>query len=1142
MPISALVKAKGLYTFPNKLGNLPEGALLTAKNVIINRDGIIEPMRGFFLYGDLGAGVTKQLLNYKDRLIRHIGSTLQYDNGSGTFTSFTGSYSETETGLRIKGLETNGNFYFTTSSGVKSISVDSADDLVAGSISNAGISKALDLKLTLNTETGFFTQESVVGYRILWGIKDANNNTKYGSPSERTIVYNSLTDLLITDFNNLLDLLDDVSNSGGINDANYVATLAVAVGSSAATLRTNLLSLATKLDNDTVITEGTIDTVSGSLTSNVASLVFDESVATFLEIGNSIVISGLTLTLTPLNGTHVLTGVSTTTITFALVNADIGSAGDTLGIVKRLNYTLITQPGSLSASPTTAELEDLQDYYNAVVTDLQAEPSGIITSTTPFDTANATESSTVDLLFTIPETITTSYFYQIYRTALSTSTGASVLTDFDPGDEMKLVYEANPSSSDISNGYISVQDITPDDFRGTNLYTNPNSGEGILQSNDPPPLCKDIALYKGYTFYANTTSKHVRRLALLSVDDLIADTSTITISDGTTTTIYTFSTTEDTAAKKILISTEDTVAQQVDETSRSLERVVNKQSGEIVYAYYLSGPDDVPGLLLFEARDFGQNPFYLTVNSSATGGEFNPVLPTTGQTVISSDEVSPNRVFYSKRYQPEAVPSLNFIDIGPKDSGIRRIVALRDSLFNFKEDGSWKISGEVAPFVVNEFDKSVKINAPDSAAVLNNLVYMSSDQGVVRVSDTGIDILSRPQIEDTLIQSFIATNFSTVTFGIGYETDRTYHLWTTSSSDDTVATQCYVYNIFTNSWTIRDKSSKCGLINSADGKMYIGASDVNYIEKERKNLNRTDHAGREHAITVAEDQVVTNTFKIDSGIINDYAIDDVVVQEQYLDIDTLNQCLQHLDDDEGVIDINYESTLGASAGNNLRTILTDLAIKLDADTGVADTDYASTISGYGTTFQDTQDAYNDIVNKLNADSNVVFQNYQLSEDTTTYEDRITDVNYETSVITTVYSQPWIMGAATIYKAEEREIEWSHDYMGDVVSMKQARESQIFFENDNFTFGYLAHSTDLSPGYSEVTISGSGNGAFGLGTFGEQTFGGQGSKRPRRVLIPLSKQRGRGIGMRWRHTIAREGFSIQGTSKVFETSSSRAYKS
>src|SRR3990167_4076407 len=160
MPISALVKAKGLYTFPNKLGNLPEGALLTAKNVVINRDGIIEPMRGFFLYGDLGAGSTKQLLNYKDRLIRHVGSTLQYDNGSGTFTSFTGSYSETETGLRIKGLETNGNFYFTTSSGVKSISVDSADDLVAGSISNAGISKTLDLKITLKTEKGVFTQKN----------------------------------------------------------------------------------------------------------------------------------------------------------------------------------------------------------------------------------------------------------------------------------------------------------------------------------------------------------------------------------------------------------------------------------------------------------------------------------------------------------------------------------------------------------------------------------------------------------------------------------------------------------------------------------------------------------------------------------------------------------------------------------------------------------------------------------------------------------------------------------------------------------------------------------------------------------------------------------------------------------------------
>src|SRR3970282_104867 len=197
-----LLKAVGLYTFVNELGMLPEGALLQADNVNIDRDGIIEPRRGFNLYGTnmpLTQDRAKQLIVYKNRIIRHFGSSLQFDStGSGTFSTFSGSYTETETGLRIKSVESNGNLYFTTSAGIKKISANSASQLSTSSnyITNAGGPKALDVNLLITYDpSGFMDAESKVAYRIVGGINDANENLILGSPSARTIITNISTTL-----------------------------------------------------------------------------------------------------------------------------------------------------------------------------------------------------------------------------------------------------------------------------------------------------------------------------------------------------------------------------------------------------------------------------------------------------------------------------------------------------------------------------------------------------------------------------------------------------------------------------------------------------------------------------------------------------------------------------------------------------------------------------------------------------------------------------------------------------------------------------------------------------------------------------------------------------------------------------------
>lgn len=1333
-------KCKGLYSFPNKLKSMPDGALITAENIVINREDIIEPRRGFKIYGNvMGSSATTDIAHnlfiYKNRLLRHFGTgsgtTLQWDGGTGTFTSFSGTFAETTQGLRIKGIEVNGNFYFTTSSGIKKISAASAALMSGATIGAAGGVKALDGSIKLNSQTGFFTQDSIVSYRVVWGIKDKNNNLILGYPSERIIISNPTSDLLISDFNGLLTILDTETKSGGINDGNYVTTLKVPLNSSPSTLRTNLIALGTKLDTDTVITEGVIDvSTSRRVTATSISLVFSATVASFLSVGDKINITGST-TSEVNNNVITITSVSTTTVVGTpatnYASTDGSPVADTGAAVKRLKYTLITSPITLSSDVTTAQLESMQDYYDAIVTQLQSDPSGIATAASYVNSAS-TQSATTDITFTIPTGITTDHFYQIYRTNLSTSTGTTVLSDLDPGDEHKLAYEANPTSAEITAGTITVQDIVPESFLGANLYTNPTSGEGIAQANEVPPYAKDIQLFKGFTFYANTKTKHRLDLSLLSISDLISGTSTITITDGTTSNTYTFIspaaevstivtgadtanslngkyfylnsaknatqyyiwiktsggvasdpaisgktgirvniTTGDTAptvataiknalnqyddftvgvssstvtvtnankgictdaydndtgftisvttqgagenyasvsrtgntssgsatvsslshtrdlevgmyvsgtgiasgskilsktattitlsanatatgtgvtlafkAKRILLSDLDTPSQQVDETARSLVRVMNNNSSDICNSFYLSGPDDVPGELLLESKTLDDTAFYVTANSTLTGGQFNPSLPISGNTVISTNEVSPNRIYYSKKDQPEAVPLLNYQDVGPKDKSIVRVVALRDSLFVFKEEGVYRLSGDSAPFSVSLFDSSTIIKGADTPAVLNNQIYLYSSQGVATVSDTGISVISRP-IEDLLVKLTKPeyTFFSTASWGCSYESDRAYYLSTVSETTDTKATQIFRYNTFTSTWTIWSISKTCGIVNPSDDKLYFGAGDINYIEQERKSFDRTDYADREYSDTISAGNVNSDIITVSS--LTNYAIGDILYQLQYLTISEFNRLLKKLDGDTGVTDTNYFSLLGATGGSNLRTGLTSLATKLDADTGVADTNYASTISAYTSSFSDTQLAFNAIVNKLNADTTVGYSNYSTSDDTTEFEVRIIDKDIGTIRITTEFAYPFIVGPTTIYKKIDSTVEWAPQVMGDPSMGKHARESTIMFEKSTYTTGTMSFATDLDPNFQEIEFNGSGNGSFGNSVYGNFNYGGDGNGVPFRTLIPRQKARCRYLNIKFNHAIARELYSIYGISITAEQTSERMYR-
>lgn len=437
----------------------------------------------------------------------------------------------------------------------------------------------------------------------------------------------------------------------------------------------------------------------------------------------------------------------------------------------------------------------------------------------------------VSLEITIPSGITTNDFIQIYRS------GESVDANTESNDELQLVYEANPTSGEITAGNLTVVDSTPDSLRGATLYSSP-SQEGALQENNSPPLSKDISLFKNMMFYANVESSQRLFFTILSVGGSsgVQLDDVITIAGNA----YTWKATETIASGQPKLSTGGTPAQNIADSAKSLVRVINRYaSNTLVYAYYLSGYNDLPGKILIESRSLGASTF--SIIASARGAAFNPSLPTSGTSVSSANDIYENGVYVSKLQQPEAVPLTNLLFVG-NSSPIQRIVSLRDSLLIFKDDGFYRIIGDNPQNLrVEQIDNSTRLLAKESCAILNNQVFCLTDQGVCSVSDSGVQVLSRP-IESTLLelQGISLSGVKNYSWGVGYESDRKYILSTITSSGDTYTTQMFVFNVFTSSWTRWDLSKACGIVNPVDDKLYFANADSKFIVKERKSYSFRD--------------------------------------------------------------------------------------------------------------------------------------------------------------------------------------------------------------------------------------------------------------------------------------------------------------
>ena len=1108
-----MLKLAGLYSAYNSLGSVPDGALLTANNIVIDKDNIGEIRRGYKIFGEAmgnsSVNTTKQLLTYKDVLLRNYETAtrgvLEYQDsvGSTGFTQFTGlkyifadSVSASGTTVTFNTEKNHGMFI--------------GDEVVIEGASPSGYN-------------GTFTVTSVPSVSAFTYITASAQSAASGTPLLYESSFNGAYQVNDIDKIRSVEVNSNLyfTNPDGIKKIDtFNATIVNSGVSKAFDAQLELFNDSTGFFQQETqvgyrIVWGYKDINDNLLLGAASSRTFISNPGLALII-DDVGIAGSTdaSLIHSLTGEAILSGATVT----AIGNQALSISADLTAVKSSLNAiaSAVTADAAITAPTKTAinaaypitgnTLLIIQSKYDDLVTALDSDAG--LTGTYNF----ATTAQNVELTITIPDGVTNNHFYQVYRSTQSIAVNAL------PNDDYQLVYEANPINTDLKNGFVSVLDEQPEEFKGAALYQNPEQ-ETDAQANDLPPFATDIALFNGITFYSNTKTVHKLQFTLVGLDPLTIGSSTLVVTSASLNFAINFGASENVVTSTARLYSDGTPAQNIANTAKSIVNVVNRcNPNTFINAYYLSGPNDAPGLISFDTKTISNGSFTLNATNStivnaigATISAYNPDLETVA---TSSNEEKTNRIYYSKANEPEAVPLLNYLNVGGGDNVIKRIAALRDSLFIFSTNGIFKISGNTTQsLVLSAFDNTTLIASSNSLVRGNTQIFLFSSQGIITVSDTGIDIISR-QVEDQLLPLLDSeyTGFQQATFGLFYQTDRKYILFTVQEQNELVATVAWVFNTFTNSWVKWTLGKTAGIVNPADDKLYLGASDTNYIEQERKNFSYTDHADREHDTTILT--VSTEIASIAVGT------------NQSIITATLHGLL----DGDTITITDSNSTPNVDGSWEVQIInVNQFAIS-----------QTITVAGTTGTWVCTSRTV-PMVLGLNSLSNtnvgdVIKQDGTQTVNSTTYsfsvEVPVVAIDATTNSVTLGTVATFIPGPAKIFDFIAVEVEWTPITAGDPGSIKHYREFHLMFDKFYCSDVQITCYSDIQINPETVNFDLTSFGNWGKFNWGKTPWSGRAAVRNIRTYIPLGKQKARLLNVVFRHEAAREKWRLEGAAVIY----------
>lgn len=726
------VKAAGLWLTANPL-DAPPGALAVADNAVIRRPGIVEPRRGQEPDSQIGIGdAVTEMAAFEGKIIIHsVEETLYVRNSAGDVDTLgTGIYPPSGHPMRF--AEAGGGLYLTTNEGPLRLDSPTAAPVAAG------VPPGLEGSGTTTGSSGWLANGRVVGYRYVWGARDADGALMLGAPSGRILVTNS---------------------SGGSRDVSLVSPI----------------------------------------------------------------------------------------------------------------------------------------------------PDGVVADT---------------------------HFLQVYRTVIDVASGD------DPGEDMAQVLEVFPTTAQIAAGTMTVTDIASF-ANGATAYFSPSSGAGLADSKQQPPLLTDAIAFKGYLFGVVQEYRQTINLALIAVGGtagLNVGQGLLFLQNGTLIFSVAANASEDFTLGNFQLFSGGTAAQNIENTARSLVRVLNNYAPSIVYAEYVSSPDDIPGKILITSREVGADPievrafgnpgawtpalgsrlFVTTISRTGTTvtatitpttaaaslrvgqvitmttvdplpadpdfplgdktitavntgtGEFTYtesgaavsgtkdvyVFETTYDTTLMDQEAVPGSWAHSAFQEPDAWPPRFRYQIGGPNTRLDRITAQGEALLFWTSDGLYRLTGnDENDFTVRPVDPTIQLVGASTPANMGNKAFALTTQGVVSVTDLGVEKVSTP-IDQALLPYYAGTpEVRAITdvdaFGIAYQSENEYYLFIQplDAVEGDPANQAYVFNAQTGTWTRQywewadinpdTYFVTAGVVNPTDNYLYLG--QATWITRERKDRALTDY-------------------------------------------------------------------------------------------------------------------------------------------------------------------------------------------------------------------------------------------------------------------------------------------------------------
>jgi hypothetical protein len=237
-------------------------------------------------------------------------------------------------------------------------------------------------------------------------------------------------------------------------------------------------------------------------------------------------------------------------------------------------------------------------------------------------------------------------------------------------------------------------------------------------------------------------------------------------------------------------------------------------------------------------------------NATALGQTFN----TTTDDVELQQEAVPGSWATSAFQEPDAWPPRFHYQVGGPNTRLDRITAQGEALLFWTSEGLYRLTGDDEDsFTLRPMDPTVQLVGGQTPVTMGNKVFALTTQGVVSVSELGVEKISGP-LDVPLLPYYASTDAlkaltEAAAFGVGYQAENEYILFLPAldAEEGDPASLAYVYNTQTRTWVGPWEFNWAGIntggqvytgVVGPDNRLYLAAGSR--LTRERKDREITD--------------------------------------------------------------------------------------------------------------------------------------------------------------------------------------------------------------------------------------------------------------------------------------------------------------